>query len=171
MSKIIKTHRLTLSPIALTDVKVLHNIWIKPQVRQYLWDNEIIPEEQTQGIIKKSIEMFDSSGTGLWKVLYLEQIIGFCGYWFFHEPPELQILYGLDPEYYGQGMATEVTKAMLKYGFEELALEKIVGSTDAPNLASIRVMEKAGMFFEKQVKKNNLDTIYFSISKEQFNSY
>jgi [ribosomal protein S5]-alanine N-acetyltransferase len=165
----IKTERLILNPLSLTDIELLHNIWIKPEVRKYLWDDEIIPIDQTEEIVKKSLDMFSNNGTGLWKVIYLEQMVGFCGYWYFHHPPELQLLYGVDPSHFDKGIATEVARAMIKYGFEVLNFEKIVGSTDAPNLASIRVMEKVGMSFEKRVEKQGLDTIYLAISKQEFN--
>ena len=52
---------------------------------------------------------------------------------------------------------------MINYGFKNLSFERIEASTDAPNLASTRVMERAGMNFWKREATNGLDTIYFAI--------
>ena len=95
-------------------------------------------------------------------------MIGFGGYRFFHEPPELQLIYGLAPAYWGQGLAAEAARAMIRYGFEILRLDEIIASADAPNEASFRVMKKAGMTFQKRLLLDGLDTIYYVISRQDF---
>ena len=97
-----------------------------------------------------------------------EALIGFCGFWFFHEPPRLELLYGIAPAYWNRGLATEAARAMMRYGFEELSFERIEASTDAANLASSKVMERAGMSFWKREPTNGLDTVYYAISREAF---
>jgi len=52
---------------------------------------------------------------------------------------------------------------MINYGFRELSFERIEASTDAANVSSSRVMERAGMSFWKREITNGLDTIYFAI--------
>ena len=164
----IETARLRLRPFNLADVDDLHRLWTEPGVRQYLWDDEVIPRERTKSIIETSLASFDANGFGLWAVLPEAKatLIGFCGFWFFHEPPKLELLYGIAPAHWNKGLASEAAEAMMRYGFEELKFERIEASTDAANLASSRVMEKAGMTFWKRETKNGLDTIYYSISRE-----
>jgi RimJ/RimL family protein N-acetyltransferase len=50
----------------------------------------------------------------------------------------------LDRSYWAQGLATEGALASLRYGFEELGLERIISIRPA-NLASRRVAQKAGL--------------------------
>jgi ribosomal-protein-alanine N-acetyltransferase len=121
-------------------------------------------------VINDSVAYFQKNGTGLWAVYPRgeDTLIGFCGYWFFHDPPQLELLYGIATSHWGTGLATEAAKRMIKYGFEVLSFDRIVASTDAPNLASVRVMEKAGMSFDRQETTNGLDTIYYAITKEAF---
>jgi ribosomal-protein-alanine N-acetyltransferase len=97
-----------------------------------------------------------------------DTLIGFCGFWFFYDPPELQLLYGISPDRWGKGLATEIARAMIRYGFEEHSFDRIIASADAPNLASLRVMEKAGMTFEKRVCINGLDLVYYALAREAF---
>ncbi len=54
------------------------------------------------------------------------------------------------------------------YSFETLGFDKIIASADTPNEASIRVMEKVGMTFQKRVFNDGLDTIYYAISRATF---
>ncbi len=166
----IETQRLRLRPLTPADADALHRLWTHPQVRRYLWDDRVIPKRETAEILEKNEILFREKGLGLWAMLPNEAdaLLGFCGYWFFHEPPELQLLYGVAPEAWGRGLALEAARAMIRYGFEVLGLTRIAGSTDAANAASIRVMENAGMTFEKRVLKNGLDTIYYAVRRDAF---
>ena len=170
MSREIETSRLRLRPITGTDLDAIHRLWIDPGVRRYLWDDEVISIEQAASAIETSQDLFEEHGYGLWVVCPRDEetIIGFCGYWFFHDPPELELLYGIVTTEWGKAFATEAARAMIKYGFEELSFNRIQASTDGPNQASVRVMEKAGMTFDKHTLTNGLDTIYYSITREAF---
>ena len=57
----------------------------------------------------------------------------------------IQVGYVLYRDYWGRGYATEMSSALLRYGFEDLMLQQIVGITDPPNLASQHVLLKAGL--------------------------
>ena len=168
----LETARLTMRPFAVSDVDEIHRIWIDPGVRKFLWDDEVIPREQAAAVIADSMAHVESTGYGLWAVRRKGEkaIIGFCGYWFFHDPPELELLYGMGTEQWGKGLATEAARAMIRYGFEELGLARIQASTDAPNRASVRVMEKCGMAFDRREASNGLDTVYYALPRGSFQS-
>ena len=51
----------------------------------------------------------------------------------------------LKPEFTGHGYATEMAAEMLRIGFDELGLHRVVGRLDARNDASARVLERLGM--------------------------
>jgi [ribosomal protein S5]-alanine N-acetyltransferase len=166
----IKTQRLKLRPLTMDDLDALHQIWTDAGVRKYLWDDEVISLEETASVIEKSVEYFRARGFGLCAVLPLDdnRIIGFCGYWFFHEPPQLELLYGIITDQWGKGFAPEAANAMLQYGFEHLGFQEVLASTDGANAASVRVMEKLGMSFSKRKDSNGLDTIFYSLKREEF---
>ena len=64
--------------------------------------------------------------------------------------------YWVGKPFWGQGYATEASKAMLKYGFEVMKLNKIHASHMMQNPASGRVMEKIGMQREGVLKQHAL---------------
>ena len=55
------------------------------------------------------------------------------------------------PDFWGRGLATEIARALLTIGFEQLALAQLVAFTLATNQASRRVMEKVGFAFEREL--------------------
>jgi [ribosomal protein S5]-alanine N-acetyltransferase len=167
MKGLIETPRLYLRPFTLADVDELHRIWTKPGVRQYLWDDVVVPRAQVESIVETSSSLFADHGYGLWAVCLREprSLIGFGGFWHFHEPPQLELLYGIDSAHWKQGYATELAHALIDYGFTQLGFTRIEASTDAAHEASVRVMERAGMTFWKRELTNGLDTIYFAIDR------
>src|SRR5262249_17240157 len=120
--------------------------------------------------IGRSIDYFETGQYGLWAITASGEdcIVGFCGFWHFREPPELELIYGLLPEYWGKGMATEAVGAVIRYGFDMLSFESISGRTRAVNASSCRLMERAGMKFADRAIAHGLDTIYYKLSRREF---
>jgi ribosomal-protein-alanine N-acetyltransferase len=144
----LQTDRLTLTPFAHADQSELHALFTDPDVRRYLLDELIVEEAWTVDVIDRSLTLFQDLGYGLWAVRQTGRlpIIGFCGYWRFeHLPYPLQLIYGLLPAWWGQGLATEAARAGLNYGFDTVGFAEIFAATDVPNQASVRVLERLGM--------------------------
>ena len=163
----IVTGRLCLRPLTPADTGALHRLLIQPGMRRYLLDDEVIPRARAQFFIDTSVASFAANGHGLWGATLKgnDALVGFCGFWLFHEPPRLELLYGLGDEHHGKGFATEMAAAMIRHGFEALRLDRIEASTDAPNTASIAVMERAGMAFWKRDLSGGRDTIFYAADR------
>jgi ribosomal-protein-alanine N-acetyltransferase len=168
------TSRLRLAPIATRDLDELHRLWTEPEVRKYIWDGVAISRQETASIIARSCEHFQRQQYGLWSMKPAvahpakDRIIGFCGFWYFRDPPELELIYGLEPAYWGRGLATEAVCSMIHYGFDRLSFKSIAGSTDAANTRSALVMERAGMTLIKHAAAGGLDTLFYAISRSEF---
>lgn len=82
--------------------------------------------------------------------------------------------YKLGSKWWGKGYATEALKAMIAYLFENSDINKIEAMHDVENIASGRVMQKAGMTYEgthRQGIKNNrgiVDVKIYSILKDEY---
>ncbi len=168
---LIETARLRLRPFIPDDLGELHRFWTDPEVRRYLWDGRTISREQAEAVLQSSLVSFQTHGFGQWAVIHARHgsLIGFCGLRCTGDPPEVELLYGIAPPYWGQGLATEAARAVLRYGFEEKQLARIVASADTPNVASVRVMERAGMRFERYGRfDSGGEAVYFAMSREEF---
>ena len=79
-----------------------------------------------------------------------------------------------EPEYWGEGIATEATKLLIKYAFEELNLYKLDAFIYEPNIASFRCAEKNGFkrvaTLEKDIYVDGkyLNTYLYSLLKEDW---
>lgn len=166
----IATARLRLRPSTLDDVDDLHRLWTDPAVRRYLFDNHIVSRERVQTAIDSSTGSFQTHGFGQWLVIQEEHgsTIGFCELRCTDASPEVELLYGIAPLYWGQGLATEAARAVLRYGFAEKNLARIVASADTPNVASVRVLEKVGMRFEKHGRSPSGELVFFVMARVEF---
>jgi ribosomal-protein-alanine N-acetyltransferase len=166
----ITTASLHLRPLAEADVDELHALWSSPEVRKYLWDDEVIARQRTASLVGESLRLFAAHGYGLWgaRLHDREELVGFGGYWYFHTSPKLALLYGIAPEHWNRGLATEIAQALIRYGFEELEFSEVWASTDAPNAASARVLEKVGLRFERQAVVEGLETLFYSLPRSAF---
>ncbi|HZY65265.1 MAG TPA: GNAT family N-acetyltransferase [Rubrobacteraceae bacterium] len=92
----IETERLRLRPVSGCDLEDLYQIFVAPGVRRYLLDDKIVSREWVEAEIRASRKRFANLGAGIWALLPKDTNIlaGFCGFRFFHDPPELQLLYG-----------------------------------------------------------------------------
>ncbi len=166
----IGTARLKLRPLAPQDLDSIHRIWTDPEVRRYLWDGKEISGEMAEDVISRSAACFEGRRFGLWPVIdeQRDELIRFCGFWRFDGRPDFELAYGLAPARWGEGLATEAARAAIRHGFEEAGLDRIAASADTPNTASLRVMRKVGMRYEKREICEGRDTTCYAISRADF---
>ena len=68
----------------------------------------------------------------------------------------------------GTGLATELARAALRFGFEDRGFQRIVAIAKPANTGSIHVMDKLGMQFEKNAWHYDLDVVPYSINRQEF---
>lgn len=159
----IETARLCLRPVSMDDLDGLHRLWTDPAVREFFWDGETISRERAEAAVREGMGAFDRHGFGLWIAEVGEDLIGFCGLRPLDNAPGVEVLYGITPLRWGEGFATEAALAMLRYGFEEAGLDRILGIADRENVASRRVLEKIGMAFEEYVLNEGREEAHYSV--------
>jgi RimJ/RimL family protein N-acetyltransferase len=72
-------------------------------------------------------------------------------------PHDPEIGWGLDPAWWGRGLATEAGAASVEWAFGPLGFDRVVSITTEANLASRRVMEKLGFALHEVVPFPELD--------------
>lgn len=159
----LRTERLSLRPLDDADAAALHRIWTKEAVRRFVWEGALVPPSRTTRIIAASRDLFAAKGYGLWGVHRAESddLIGFGGFWQFGNPPELELLFGLDEPLWGQGYATELAGAVVRYGGETLGMTEIRASTDVGNAPMVRVLEKLGFRRIRTGEVDGIETAFY----------
>lgn len=165
---VLTSARTALRPLGLHDISAMHALWTDPSVRKYLWDDVVITEQRAADVLAATETDFARHRYGLWGVhIDSTELAGFCGLKS-SDNGVAELLYGFRPQYWGQGLATETSRAVLSYAFNILRLPEVVAATDAPNEASIRVLQRLGMQFERRGTLNGLDTVFYRILRERF---
>lgn len=93
-------------------------------------------------------------GYGRWGLVLREEgrVIGFNGLKYLPELGETDLGYRLCRDAWGRGLATESSLAIVRYGFDVLGLERILGLVLPHNRGSIRVLEKVGMHRDGEIE-------------------
>jgi [ribosomal protein S5]-alanine N-acetyltransferase len=166
----LETRRLVLRPCALSDLGDLHRLWTDAEVRRYLWDDVVISRERAAQTLQEALDSASHTGIGFWTILLRGKpnVIGFCGLRYVENSCDLELLYGLAPANWKQGLATEASLAVLEYGLVRIGLERVYARSDIPNLTSVRVMQRLGMKFEAEARIGTLPGHCYSITREDF---
>ena len=159
----------------LDDLDDLSLVYADADVMRYL-SGHPLSREETAGWLNYFLTGWENYGFGWWAVVLKEsgELIGHCGLQFIHVTPEVEVIYGLATAYWRKGLASEAARACLRYGFEQLRLDRIYALADPGNVGSHRVMERVGLRYDKtEYYKDDLyegDLIYYVVSRDEYQS-
>jgi len=166
----IATRRLILRPFREQDAEALHHIFAEDGILRY-FPNPYPPSlERVQNLIAFQLQHWDEHGFGWWAVEPRDSqaLIGWSGLQYLPDTQEIEIGYLLSRPYWGKGLATEGAMAGLRFGFEDLKLEEIVGITHLENIASQRVLRKIGMSFTNEAEYFGMKVRRYSTDASSF---
>ena len=132
------------------------------------------PLDRVQRLVSGQLKHWDEHGYGWWAVSPRacgdagpvdEPLIGWAGLTYLPETGETEVAYLLGKPFWGRGLATEAARASLRYGFEDLGIGTIVGIVHPDNLASRRVLEKAGLSYLDRAHYFGMDVLRYAIER------
>ncbi len=171
----LNTARLHLVPLELGHVAVMHELSVDPEVRRYLFEGLIIPLQQVEDMIATSERCFIEHGIGFFAIyIQLEDdpndgaFVGFCGLRAFDGSEDMELLFGMQPRFWGRGFGQEGARAVLRHGFGECGFERVFAAVDTPNQRSVRVLQRLGMSFRERREWHGLDTLFYDLSASEF---
>lgn len=143
------TTRLTFNSVTQEDADILNTLNHAPEVMRYLERTPPPREYLVNKTIPERMHMADEyPGYGLW-LAYLKESGAFVGRFGlrpnYPQPGDAEIGYRLLPDYWGQGLASEASRELLRYAFEDLNANRFVAITMAVNEPSRRVMGRIGL--------------------------
>jgi ribosomal-protein-alanine N-acetyltransferase len=164
---ILETPRLLLRHQVLSDLDDLWALYCDPEITKYIPDAPRSRAEAQEELEWHQHGHPKHPQLGLWATIHQAtgKFIGRCGLlpWTIEERQEVEVAYTVAREFWGQGLATEAANAILRYGFDELKLTRLICLIDPENVASQRVAEKIGMTFERKVDGYEGDNVPFYI--------
>jgi RimJ/RimL family protein N-acetyltransferase len=175
MISILETERLILREILPADKVEMFELDSDPEVHKYLGNTPVKDIEQVREVIQFIRQQYVHNKIGRFAMIEKKsnKFIGWCGLKLFKETVNnrtdfYDLGYRLIKKYWGQGYATEASKAWLTYGFETMKLNEIYAMTDSRNLNSNKVLEKIGFKFVEKFDFYGDQSDWFKITKEEF---
>ena len=148
------------------DWKGFRRIATDPIVVHYLGTGKAWPDERIQEFVVRQIANWRECGCCLWKLREKRtgNFIGICGLQPLAGTAEIEIGWWLGPARCGQGLAKEAGREVRRFGFEVAKLVRIVAIAQPANRASIRVMVKTGMIFEKETVHKGIPVVLYALT-------
>ncbi|MEQ9330615.1 GNAT family N-acetyltransferase [Thalassobaculum sp.] len=145
----VATGRLTLRPFVAADRPDYAALRADPDVVRFLPGGEALVPFANE-IAESRIAAFRdawSRGYGVWAVeeTATGAFVGQAGLASMERSGEVEVLYALARPFWGLGYAREAAAAALRFGFEQVGLERIVAFVVPENAASSRVLEAVGL--------------------------
>jgi RimJ/RimL family protein N-acetyltransferase len=166
------TARLALREFAPEDADDLVALDSDPRVMRYIGDGSIATGRDTalEGIARTRRRYVEHPGTGVWRASRRDdgRFVGWVSLKHCGDSPDIEVGYRLMVHAWGQGFATELARAMLRRGFRELGLPRIIGVTHPDNLPSQHVLTKAGLRDEGWGRYYGRDLRLFAILRDEW---
>lgn len=159
---LLETERLFLREWVPDDWKRYKPLATDPRVLRYIAGG-LSSDERIRRFVDGGIEKAKRRGWILWPVIHRRdsELIGFCGFGDGF-PPDVEIGWRLRPEYWRQGLATEMARAVMEYGWQRFQFERLIAVIHPGNRASIRVAEKLGMMQETTFTYRGLEVLRYA---------
>lgn len=150
---ILQSERLTLKEVSGEDLENIHVLHSIPEVDEF---NTLgVPEnlDTTRKVVQAMIDATKMvpQKSYTWNIFLKDsdEFIGLAGMNLSHDKYRTgEVYYKLLPVHWKKGYATEVSKRLIKLGFEEFKLHRIEAGVATNNTNSIKVLEKSGMSYE-----------------------
>jgi [ribosomal protein S5]-alanine N-acetyltransferase len=152
---ILETERLLLRRLTTDDAGFMFELLNDPSFIRNIGDRNIQTiDDACAYIVNGPVKSYEKNGFGLYLAVLKEtnESIGICGLIRRENLEDVDIGYALLPRFWSRGYAVEAAQATKVYAKDVVDLKRIVAIVDPTNEASIRVLEKIGLRYEKMVR-------------------
>ena len=163
--KILETERLLVRESTPLDIPDFYCIYQHPSITNHMEPLFENPEEEKAYLEDYIKQVYGFYGFGIWTVLLKEtgKVIGRAGLNIRegYSYPELGFV--IDTAFQNRGLAYEVCTAILQYAREELELDCLQAFVKSGNTASIKLLEKLGFLFDREILEGTQDYLLYRI--------
>lgn len=161
------TTRLTFREFRLEDLDVLAAMYTDPETTQWLGDGTPRDRAATQREIERNLTLYATRGLGAWVVEGAGGIfLGHCGLQPLDDGSDIGLSYAVVPAHRGRGYALEAAAAVLDHGFGPLGLRRIAAVVQPSNGASVGVLKRLGMRFEREAMHYGKRVLVFASTRD-----
>ena len=150
VKNVLETERLVLREITPADAVWAYELNADPLVLEFTGDEPFANVKVAEQFLKE-YDHYRKYGFGRWGVSLKNKpgLLGWCGLKYSEAENEFDLGYRFMRAHWGRGYATEAGRACIKYGFEHLGMDRIVGRVMDANQSSVNVLLKCDMKYVK----------------------
>lgn len=145
------TERLSWRRIQPRDLTAIIGIFTQPAVVAHRPNPTPETEDDCRRRLLQELDHWQLHGFGRWVLEYCGDIIGFGGLTYRDGFAGLNLSYHLHPDHWHQGLASEFALAATEIALLDLRAPQVIGLVREGNLASRRVLEKAGLVYQRRI--------------------
>ncbi len=173
---VLETERLRLRPFTLDDEAAVFALVSDPEVARFVRFEAHRTPAETRAFLEL-VERYYRRGEPFgWAIARREddRLIGSCGFVSrAGERKSAEIGYWLGKPYWGKGYAAEAAQALVRFGFEQMGLERVEAKCFLENRSGRRVIEKLGMKLEgtdrsEMIKGSYPELRLYSIARHEW---
>jgi ribosomal-protein-alanine N-acetyltransferase len=145
------TPRLRLRELNPSDANDIFQFRSDPEVLRYMNEPQQRNVSEALTLIEDIRQWFAEKKAITWGITLRgeDRVCGMIGFYFWgKEYYKTELGYDLARQYWGQGIAIEAMRAVVKFGFEEMKLHRVNVDTRMDNLPSVRLVQRAGFTHE-----------------------
>lgn len=177
-TRTIETERLILRRFEYTDDDAMLRYWISDEKLQALYSEPAYTtKEAVRELLDKYIGSYEREDYYRWAVILKEngECIGQIAYFLVDSKNHFaEIEYCIGSAFQCRGLATEATKAIIRYGFDSINLHKVQICHKSINIPSRSVIKKCGFTYEGTLRDyffmdgQYVDRLYYSILRSEY---
>ncbi len=159
----LETERLLLRWFTFDDIDAFHQLGTDPEVLRYVGNQPFASLDAARETLAAApLKDYATYGYGRFACVWKQtgQIVGFCGPKFLPDSGDVDLGYRFLPKFWGIGLATESSRAVMDYARLELGLRRLVGWVHPDNVASARVLTKLGFVFDQTTTLPSISGIF-----------
>jgi RimJ/RimL family protein N-acetyltransferase len=149
----LETKRLLLRWLTLDDIDAFHLLGTDPEVIRYVGNQPFASlEAARETLIAAPLRDYATYGYGRFACVWKQTgaVVGVCGPKFLPDAQEVDLGYRFLPSFWGIGLATESSLAVIAYARDQIGLKRLVGWVHPDNVSSARVLAKLDFSFERR---------------------
>lgn len=161
--------RLVLRPLVASDAAPYAAMRWHPEVARWLVGAPDDPQDAARSAIAAFAALWEKDGLAPWGVFDKApdgregKLVGQGGLRRLPETDAVEVLYALHPDVWGRGLAVELGRESLRFGFDSRGLDRIFAITRPDNLASQAVLRRLGLGERRRTVWRGLDVVWFDI--------
>ena len=164
---ILETERLLLRELNVNDAKSFYQLNLDKEVMKYTGEGAFKDIEESKKFLE-NYDQYKKYGIGRWAVINKEneEFLGWCGLKFTEKLDEYDIGFRFFRKHWNKGYATESAKACIDFGLNKFKMPEIIGRAMKDNKASIKVLEKIGLIYNRDFNFEGAEGVIYKIKAQ-----